>query len=77
MSGHMRLTPHVPSQAPRRPARSALRFSRAMRPQSRNRSCSAPSLPPAARPETPSMPFAKKGAAGLTERLDVRVAPWS
>src|SRR6185312_758797 len=69
----MRLTPHVPSQAPRRPARSALRFSRPTRP--RNRSCSALTLLAATRPEASSMPFAKKGADGLTERLDVRVAP--
>src|SRR5579871_2059280 len=69
----MRLTPHVSSQAPRRPARSALRFSRASRPQIR--SCSALTLVAAQRPEVAPMPFVRKGTAALTERLDVRVAP--
>src|SRR5450755_2398742 len=71
----MRLPPQVPSQGARRPARSALRFSRAWRRQSRPRSCSARSLLAAIRPEAPPMPFARRGAAALTARLDVRMAP--
>jgi hypothetical protein len=69
----MRLAPHVSSQGPLRPARSALRFSRARLRQTR--SCSALPLLAALRAEAPPMPFAKKSAAGLTARLDVRVAP--
>ncbi len=66
MSGHMRLAPHVSSQGALRPARSALRLS-----QSGLRSCSA------LRFSQPRglVPFRRKGAAGLTQRLDVRVAP--
>src|SRR5450432_3287306 len=71
----MRLTPHVPSQGVRSPARSALRFSRARRRQIRSRSCSARALLAATGTEAPPMPFARRGAAALTARLDVRVAP--
>src|ERR1700733_2069875 len=69
----MRLGPDGSSQGPLRPARSALRFSRARLRQ--KRSCSPPRLLAAIRTEAPPMPFGKRGAAGLTERLDVRVAP--
>src|SRR5438552_17635321 len=69
----MRLAPHVSCQDELRPARSALRFS-----QARLRDiacCSALPLLAALRPEVASMPFRRKGAAALTQRLDVRVAP--
>src|SRR5437762_14389446 len=69
----MRLAPHVSCQGQLRPARSALRFS-----QARLRGiacCSALPLLAALRPEVAAMPFCRKGAAALTERLDVRVAP--
>src|SRR5690242_12755270 len=69
----MRLTPHVPCQAPLRPARSALRFSQARLRQTRG--CSAHSLLAPRRTEARTMPFARKGTTALTERLDVRVAP--
>src|SRR5579863_5853413 len=69
----MRLPPHVPSQAPLRPAHSALRFSQTGLRQTRSRS--ALSLLAAGRSEAPRMPFRRKGPAGLTARLDVRVAP--
>jgi hypothetical protein len=69
----MQLTPHVPSQAPRRPARSALRFSQAGLRQTRSRS--ALTLLAAGRSEAAPMPFRRKGPTGLTARLDVRVAP--
>jgi hypothetical protein len=69
----MRLPPHVSSQAPLCHARSALRFSQArLRLTCR---CSALSLLAPARREESHVPFARKGQAGLTERLDVRVAP--
>ena len=72
MSGHMRLPPHVPSQAPLHPPRSALRFSQA---RLRQRwGCSALSLLASPSPEG-AVPFRRKAAAGLTERIDVRVAP--
>jgi hypothetical protein len=69
----MRLPPHVPSQAPLRPARSALRFSPARLRQIQ--SCSAFALLAVIRSEEPPMPFARRGVAALTARLDVRVAP--
>lgn len=72
MSGHMRLAPHVSSQGQLRRARSALRFSQA---RLRLGSHSALSLLAARRPEIGSMPFRRKGAVGLTDRLDVRVSP--
>jgi hypothetical protein len=68
----MRLAPHVSSQGPLRPGRSALRFSQPRLHQTRD--CSALSL--LASPERSArVPFRKKGPASLTERLDVRVAP--
>jgi hypothetical protein len=68
----MRLPPHVPSQTPLRLLRSALRFSQARLRQ--KGSCSALSL--LACPSLQeTVPFRRKGAAGLTERIDVRVAP--
>ena len=72
MSGHMRLPPHVPSQAPLRLPHSALRFSQARLRQ--RRACSALTLLASPLPEA-AVPFRKKAAEGLTERLDVRVAP--
>lgn len=72
MSGHMRLPPHVPSQAPLRLPRSALRFSQARLRQMPG--CSALALLASLPPES-AVPFRKKAAVGLTERLDVRVAP--
>ena len=69
----MRLPPHVSSQAPLRPANSALRFSQAR--LRRSRRCSALPLLAPSRTEKSRVPFARKGEAGLTERLDVRVAP--
>src|SRR4051812_15162646 len=69
----MRLAPHVSSQAQLRPTRSALRFSQARLRQTRG--CSAHSLLAPNRTKTRPMPFARKGTAALTERLDVRVAP--
>src|SRR5690242_19803904 len=69
----MRLPPHVPSQAQFRRPRSALRFSQAQLRQTRG--CSAHSLLAPSGTETRPMPFARKGTAALTERLDVRVAP--
>ncbi len=62
MSGHMRLPPHVSSQAPLRPGRSALRFSQTGLRQSR--SCSALALLAPSRLEVRSMPFRSKGAGG-------------
>ncbi len=62
-----------PPKAPDAPP--ARRSASLVRGVPRRRSCSALSLLAATRPEAPPMPFAKKGAAGLTERLDVRVAP--
>jgi hypothetical protein len=73
LSGHMRLPPHVPSQAPLRPARSALRFSQTGLRQTR--SCSALPLLAVGRSDATAMPFRRKGKAGLTARLDVRVSP--
>jgi hypothetical protein len=68
----MRLAPHVSSQSPLRPGRSALRFSQLGLRQTRG--CSALSL--LARPPIEdSVPFRRKGPAGLVERVDVRVAP--
>jgi hypothetical protein len=68
----MRLAPHVPVQAPLRQARSALRFSQArLRPGSH----SALSLLAAWTHGTVLMPFRKRGAVALTERLDIRVSP--
>jgi len=69
----MRLPPHVPSQGPLRSARSALRFSRARLRQ--EESCSALPLLAATRTDGRQMPFGRKSPAGLTSRLDVRVAP--
>jgi hypothetical protein len=69
----MRLPPHVSSQAPLRHAHSALRFSQARLRETRR--CSALSLLALTRTEEWHVPFARKGGAGLTERLDVRVAP--
>jgi hypothetical protein len=69
----MRLPPHVSSQAPLRPARSALRFSQAGLRQTRRHS--ALTLLAAGRSEALAMPFRRKASAGLTARLDVRVAP--
>ena len=72
MSGHMRLAPPVSSQGPLRPGRSALRFSQLGLRQTQG--CSAlPLLAPT--PVEDSMPFRRKGPAGLVERVDVRVAP--
>jgi hypothetical protein len=68
----MRLTPHVSSQGPLRPDRSALRFSQPGLRQMRG--CSALSLLASPR-QRARVPFRKKGHAGLTERVDVRVAP--
>jgi hypothetical protein len=68
----MRLTPHVSSQGPLRPDRSALRFSQPGLRQTRG--CSALSLLASPR-QRARVPFRKKGPAGLTERVDVRVAP--
>jgi hypothetical protein len=68
----MRLPPHVPSQGPLRPAHSALRFSPGL--ASPWGLLGAPLLA-ASGPEARLMPFAVKGAAPLTERLDVRVSP--
>jgi hypothetical protein len=68
----MRLTPHVSSQDALRHGRSALRFSQ---PQLRQTGgCSALRF---SQPRTAeaAMPFRKKSLSGLTERLDVRVAP--
>ncbi len=68
----MRLPPHVPFQAPLRLPGSALRFSRARLRQ--RRACSALTLLASPLPEA-AVPFRRKAALGLTERLDVRVAP--
>jgi hypothetical protein len=68
LSGHMRLAPHLSSQGAE--SRSALRFSRAGR-----TGCSALSLLAVQPKKAAAMPFRKKGATGLTERLDVRVSP--
>ena len=68
----MRLAPHVSSQGPLRPARSALRFSQAgLR---RIACCSALTLLAVHRVGA-SMPFRRKGPAALSQRLDVRVSP--
>jgi hypothetical protein len=68
----MRLAPHVPSQGPLRPGRSALRF---LHPRLRQtRDCSALSLLASLQQRT-RVPFGKKGPAGLTERLNIRLAP--
>ena len=72
MSGHMRLLPHVPSQAPLRPAHSALRFSQVRLRQKAG--CSALPLLACPLPEA-AVPLRSKAPIGLTERLDVRVAP--
>src|SRR5450432_2688560 len=73
LSGHMRLAPHVSSQGPLRPDRSALRFSQ---PELRQiGGCSALRFSQPRAAEVDAMPFRKKGPSGLTERLDVRVAP--
>src|SRR6266498_1574596 len=67
----MRLAPHVPFQGAE--SRSALRFSRpgrTMRP-----GCSALALLAVQTGRADAMPFRKKGPAGLTERLDIRVSP--
>jgi hypothetical protein len=69
----MRLTPHVSSQGALRPGRSALRFSPPALRQTRGHSALRFSQPRAATGDV--VPFRKKGAAGLTARLDVRVAP--
>jgi len=69
----MRLAPHVSSQDALRPGRSALRFSQPGRRQTGGRSALRFSQPGAA--EVAAVPFRKKGQSGLTERLDVRVAP--
>jgi hypothetical protein len=66
LSGHMRLAPHVSSQGPLRPARSALRLSQA----GLHRCSALRSSQPKGR-----MPFVKKCSAALTERLDVRISP--
>lgn len=68
MSGHMRPAPHVSSQGAE--SRSALRFSRAGR-----TGRSALSLLAVQPNKAAAMPFRKKEATGLTERLDVRVSP--
>jgi hypothetical protein len=65
----MRLAPHVSSQG--RESRSALRFSRRGRPEPH----SALALLAGGPSEAQVMPFRRKGAVGLTERLDVRVSP--
>src|SRR5450432_2577749 len=68
----MRLAPPVSSQSPRSPGRSALRFSQLGLRQTQG--CSAlPLLAPT--PVEDSVPFRRKGPAGLVERVDVRVAP--
>jgi hypothetical protein len=72
LSGHMRLAPHVSSQGPLRPDRSALRFSQPWLRQTRG--CSALALL-ASMQERACVPFGSRGHANLTERLDVRVAP--
>ena len=69
---HMRLAPHVSSQGPLRPDRSALRFSQPRLRQTWG--CSA--LPLLASPRRRArVPFRKKGTASLTERLNIRLAP--
>jgi hypothetical protein len=68
----MRLAPHVSSQDALRPGRSALRFSQ---PELRQTGgCSALRFSQRRTAEA-AMPFRKKSLSGLTERLDVRVAP--
>jgi hypothetical protein len=69
----MRLTPHVSSQDALRPGRSALRFSQPRLRQTGGRSALRFSQPRPA--EVAAMPFRKKNPSGLTQRLDVRVAP--
>jgi hypothetical protein len=69
----MRLTPHVSSQGALRPGHSALRFSPPVLRQTGRRSALRFSQPRA--DEVEPVPFRKKGPTGLTERLDVRVAP--
>jgi hypothetical protein len=72
----MRLTPHVSSQDALRPGRSALRFSQPELRQTGGCSALRFSQPGTAEgAEGAAMPFRKKSASGLTERLDVRVAP--
>jgi hypothetical protein len=67
----MRLAPHVSSQGPRRPGSSALRFSQPG--LGRTQSGSALSLLARGTLREHQVPFRKKGPAGLTERLDVRI----
>src|SRR5882724_10097014 len=68
----MRLAPHVSSQGSLRPGRSALRFSQTRLRQTRR--CSALALLAAIQRRT-RVAFRKKGPAGLTARLNFRVAP--
>jgi 16S rRNA U516 pseudouridylate synthase RsuA-like enzyme len=68
----MRLAPHVSSQDALRPGRSALRFSQPRLRQTGGRSALRFSQP---RTAQAAMPGRKKSPSGLTERLDVRVAP--
>jgi hypothetical protein len=72
LSGHMRLAPHVSSQAPLRPTHSALRFSQVRLRQKASRSA-LPLL--ASRSPEDHVAFRRKAEVGLTERLDVRVTP--
>ena len=69
---HMRLAPHVSSQGPLRPDRSALRFSQPRLRQMRG--CSALPLLASLRRRA-RVPFRKKGPASLTGRLNIRLAP--
>ena len=71
MSGHMRLAPHVSSQGPLRPDRSALRFSQPRLRQTRGSSALSLLASP---PWRACVAFRRKGHANLSERIDVRVA---
>ena len=70
----MRLPPHVPSQAPLRPARSALRFSQVGLRQTRSMLGAVASRSRSDR-RRQRCRFVGREQAGLTARLDVRVAP--
>lgn len=68
----MRLAPPVSFQGPLRPSRSALRFSQLrLRPTQGRSALPLLAFPPIEE----SVPFRRKGPAGLVERVDVRVAP--